>query len=46
MEHVVGDNPFEKFTEVLAMREGGLGRGSEKEISKVTENVTALEDVL
>ena len=46
MGQVDGDTPFEKFAEVLTMREGGLGPGSDWKISQIIENVAALEDVL
>ena len=33
---VDGDTPFEKFADVLTMRGGGLGPGSDQEISQIT----------
>ena len=37
---------FDKFVEMLTMREGGLGPGSGGKFSQIIQNVAALEDVL
>ena len=41
-----GDTPFEKYVDVLTMREGGLRPGSGVGISQIIKNIAALEDVL
>ena len=46
MGQVHGDTPFEKYVNVLTMREGGLRPGSGVEISQIIKNIAALEDVL